>query len=575
MRWQELDSDHERERAAASDSAYTASVANSLIGRSIWGRLRLRHLLRQRELLRHPQALPDQQLTRRRPLYLVALLLILAALLTQYALLLVCGLLTLGIAIVPELWYRFGLRELVITREIESERASFGSVVTMPLTVENRKLLPLPVVEMDDTLPEALTVLGARLGIAARPGSAELTRGLRLWAYQRVRRRYYMRTIQRGAYTLGPTVVRVSDPFGILTREATFDTTRTLLAHPLIAPLERFGLTPRAIFGDQAARLRLLEDPLRVVGIREYAPGDDPRRVHWKATARHGTLQSKLLDPSTQRTLLIALDVRTFNRAQLGYDPDLVELGISVAASVAAWATERGYAVGLISNGTLSTITDAVERRPTQPSHIANTPAPSLPRLRLEPAARPEQLTLMLDSLARLQFYGGAPMGPLLMREMRSLPSGATVVYVGLESLVEVPTLAALRRAQSSGHAVSLALTTRDSDDPFADADGAHNLNAISLPIHYVGGRARWRTLVTEALGELPPRKATDIPNDEHLAAERKLIASQRQARAARRPTRKDDESHAQSDQQRHGDDEGERASAPEPSALALRRATE
>ena len=79
-----------------------------------------------------------------------------------------------------------------------------------------------------------------------------------------------------------------------------------------------------------------------------------------------GALQSKLLDPSTQRTLLIALDVRTFNRAQLGYDPDLAELGIAVAASVAAWATERGYAVGLISNGAISNITPERAGRPTK-----------------------------------------------------------------------------------------------------------------------------------------------------------------------------------------------------------------
>ena len=566
----------DREREASSASAYTASVANSLVGRSMWGRMRMRQLLRLRELPARPKTLPDPQLTQRRPLYIIALLLILVGFLTQYALLLVCGLLVLGIAAVPELWYRFGLRGLVITREIESARASFGSVVTVPLTVENRKLLPLPMVETEDTFPEALTVLGVRLGVSSKPGSADLTRSLRLWAYQRVRRRYYLRAIQRGAYALGPTVVRVTDPFGILAREGAFDTTRMLLTHPLIAPLERFGLTPRAIFGDHASRLRLLEDPLRVAGIREYSPGDDPRRVHWKATARLGTLQSKLLDPSTQRTLLIALDVRTFNRAQLGYDPDLAELGISVAASVAAWATERGYAVGLIANGTFSTIGIDTKRLPSPPTPSAGiAAAPTLPRLRLEPAARPEQLTLILDSLARLQLYGGAPMGPLLMHEMRSLPSGATLVYVGLESLVDVPTIAALRRAQSSGHAVSLVLTTRDDDDPFAEPDGARNLNATSLPAHYVGGRARWRALVAEALGDLPPRRAIEIPSDEHLAAERKLIASQRQARVARRASRKDDESHAQSDQQRHDSGGGERASAPESPALALRRASE
>jgi uncharacterized protein (DUF58 family) len=541
-----------------------------MLGRNIWGRLSMRQLLRIRDFVRNGRTAPDLNLTQRRPLYIIALLLLLTSLFTQYALLFICGLLLLGIAIVPELWYRFGLRGLVVTREMESGRVGFGQMMTVPLMVENRKLLPLPMVETIDEFPEALTVLGARLGLSTRPGSALLARGLRLWTYQRVRRRYYVRAIQRGAYNVGPTLVRVTDPFGILTREETYETRRALLVHPLIAPLERFDLTPRAIFGDHASRLRLLEDPLRVAGIREYAPGDDPRRVHWKATARMGVLQSKLLDPSTQRTLLIALDVRTFNRAQLGYDPDLAELGIAVAASVAAWATERSFAVGLIANGAISNITPETDGRPPLPQAAPSGAALALPRLRLEPAARPEQLTLILDSLARVMLFGGTSMGPLLTEEMRSAPTGATLVYVGLESLVDVGTMIALRRIQATGHAVSLVLTARDNDDPFIVADEAHNLHAAGLPIHYVGGRLRWRGLVAEALDGLPPRRATDAPNEEHLDIERRLIARQRQARADWRERRKSEESHAEPEQQRRDEDDDGQPDAPHPPALAL-----
>jgi len=496
----------------------------------------------------------------------MALLLILASLLTHYALLLVCGLLVLGIAFVPELWYRFGLRGLVVTRETENVRAAFGSVITDTLIAENSKLLPLPMVETEDDLPEPLPVLGARLGLSNRPGSARLTRGLRLWAFQRVRRHQYVRTVQRGVYTLGPTIVRVTDPFGILTREASFDTRRVLLAHPLVAPLDRFGLSPQAIFGDHAARVRLLEDPMRVAGIREYMQGDDPRRVHWKATARLGSLQSKLLDPSTQRALIIALDVRTFSRAQMGYDPDLAELGIATAASVAAWAMEHRYAVGLISNGVFSNVAPDHDGRPL-PTH-SGSGGLDLPRLRLEPAAHPEQLTRVLDSLARLVLFGGAPMAPLLVHEMRSAPAGAMLVYVGLDSLVDVAAIVALRRVQMSGHAVSLVLTARDADDPFAELDGSRELQGTTLPTHYIGGRARWQAMLAEALGELPARQATDMPSDEQLVVERRLIAEQRQARTARRGRRKDDESHAEPDQERR-DDEATQSDAP-PAALAL-----
>ncbi len=556
----------ERDAEGPGVSTYSASVANSLLGRGILGRLGIRHLMSLRDRARNRPG-PDLQLTQRRPLYIIALLLIITSVLTQYALIFVCALLLLGIAIVPELWYRYGLRGLVVSREQPTSRASFGSVVTTTLQVENRKLLPLPMVETIDELPEQLTVLGLRLGLSTRPGSALLARGLRLWTYQRVRRRYYLRAVQRGAYILGPTVARVTDPFGILTREVTCDTSRALLVHPLVAPLERFGLSPRALFGDHASRRRLLEDPLRVTGVREYMAGDDPRRIHWKATARLGALQSKTLDPATQRTLLIALDVRTFSQAQLGYDPELAELGVAVAGSVAAWAIQRGYAVGLIANGAFSDVTPQRDGRPATPTS-ASIGVPELPRLRLEPAARPEQLTQILDSLARVRLFGGAPMAALLTSEMRLAPTGATLVYVGLESLVDVPTMIALRRAQASGHEVALVLTERKGDDPFAEMSEQHNLHAAGVPIHYVGGRARWQALVTEALGDLPPRTASDLLNDDHLAAERALILEYRQANMPRQQQRKEDEDGAVAATGRP-DDTGQPSKPPLSPALA------
>lgn len=475
---------------------------------------------------------PDDRLERRRPLYVIAALLIGVSIWIQFPLLFVCGLLVLGIAAVPEIWYRFGLRGLTVSHEVESSRVSFGDVVTIPLTLENRSLLPLPMVESVDGFPEALPVLGLRLGHSTHTNVAALARTLRLWAYQRVRRRYYVRATQRGAFTFGPTWISVADPFGVITRNVSFDTERAVLVHPLVAPLERFGIEPRAIFGEHDSRVRLLEDPLRIAGVREYVPGDDPRRVHWKATARLGTLQSKVLDPSTQRTVIIALDVRTFNRAQLGWDPDLAEYGIAVAASVAAWAVRHGYTVGLIANGVFSSINPDAEGKLERQS--ATVRSADSPRLRLAPSARPEQLTRILDSLSRLIMFGGAPMGALLANEMRSAPSGASLVYVGLESLVDTTTLITLRRAAMNGHGVSLALTSREIGDPLGDADSSHGLHVTGFPIFRVGGRERWRALMTEALNDLPPRTALEAPNEAHLMTERELIRRKREERQER-----------------------------------------
>jgi uncharacterized protein (DUF58 family) len=463
----------------------------------------------------------DETLRARRPLYLVGALLILTSLLIQIPLVFVAGLLVLALAIVPELWYRYALRRLVAYLELATERAEIGDTVQVSLVIENRKALMLPYLEIETQFPDALPLMGHVLDMAPVSERALLRNIYSLWAYQRVVRRYRVKALTRGVYMFGPMRLRVSDPFGLLEREHTHSATATLIVHPLIVPLERFGLPAHAPFGERPAPRRLIEDPLRVAGIRPYQPGDERRRIHWKATARLGSLQSKILETSTRHTVLIFLDIRTFTQISKGYAPDLVELVISAAASVANWGLEQGYAVGLVSNGTLlapeldaltgdgrlvadDENTDTRERiaRAVARAGVAH-------RLRIAPSPRGEQLPRLLDGLARLLPYFGGPMQPLLAAEESSLPAGVTIVYIGAETLVDVPTIVALRRFKSMGRSVSLLLTTPDLAEGGA---GREDLFLADLDVHRIGGDAEWRSLSADALGPGPLRHASSSP---------------------------------------------------------------
>ncbi len=503
-----------------SDDAKTPPLSLGVYARS-WAAARAyREMGIMRRRARVRRLLADPSLGARRSLYLVAALLILAAILLGSALLLVAGLLVLAIAAVPEIWHAYGLRGLTFIRPLEVTRTSFASVVEAPLVVENRSLLPLPFVEATDNFPDDLPALGMTLDISPLPSRAELVQTMGMWAFQRLRRRFYIRASQRGVFTFGPTTIKVTDPFGLLTREETLATEQTLIVHPLIAPLDRFGLAPQAPFGDRASRVRLLEDPLRVSGVRQYMPGDDPRRIHWKATARTGTPQSKILDPSTQRTLMIALDIRTFKSVQMGYDPELSELAISAAASVAHWAFQDGYAVGLLSNGSLATMRD-----------MEAPQAGAAPRLRLAPSTRLEGLTQILDGLARLLPYNGASLASLLATERRTLPMGASLVYIGLDSMVDVPTLIALREIRARGRDVTLLLTSREGDADAEASDAGREVHASMLSAIYIGGRSAWRKLIKEALGDMSHRRASMPMAPDQLRNERALIAERRRRR--------------------------------------------
>lgn len=65
--------------------------------------------------------------------------------------------------------------------------------------------------------------------------------------------------------------------------------------------------------GEQPSRSSLFEEKSRVLGTRDYVPGDPFGQIHWKATARMNTLQSKVYERTTQLSWLFVIDISTSN----------------------------------------------------------------------------------------------------------------------------------------------------------------------------------------------------------------------------------------------------------------------
>jgi uncharacterized protein (DUF58 family) len=475
---------------------------------------------RLRRQLRHYAS--DENILSRRPWYLVGALLMLVSLALRDEILFVSGLAVILLGAIPEIWYRFCLSEVIVRRHLGLDRVRIGDEIAFTITIENRKILPLPRLDLEDDIPEDCRIISAVVRPSFKTGRATLTNAFSLWAMQRVTRRYQMRILERGAYTFGPMLLQSGDPLGVLNRQQVIEQPAYLLVHPLVMPLERFGLPARAPFGDLATTRRLLADPLRVAGVRDYTAGDDPRHIHWKATARTGALHTKVFEPSAHHTLTIFLDLRTFGRDDrlfghgqfVGVDHDLSELAISAAASVAAWGLEQRYAVGLCANGTMQTHDDLVWRPQAnadgEPGASnasgasgeaadagvtiggvrAITARRSAGRLRIPPASDSGQLLRLMDALARLVAFVPRPIGDIVVEETPRLPYGSTVVYVGAAQALGGEGVEVFSRLRSAGHSVTLLLT---GDTP---------LVTRRLPSLRLGGSVKWHELIRGALAE-------------------------------------------------------------------------
>ena len=424
-----------------------------------------------------------------RRLYYIPMAILFASIPFHLPLLVVIGLLILVIIATTDIWATYCLRQLRYQRQFSEQRALFGEQVTLSLSVENAKLLPLPWLEIEDTVPRALTMMGQKVRVSFVGDTAILENLFSARWYERVTRRYTLNCNARGVHKFGPTVVRSGDVFGFISNEEALANWQYLLVYPLVAPLTSFSLPSRHPFGDRRAPRRLLEDPSRVIGVRDYVYGDSLRRVHWKATARAMQLQSKIYEATTTYTMIIFLNINTLFDTVYGLQPELQELAICAAASVSDWAINEGFAVGLYANTLMFMPEEQVHSESTSENDeeqvIDATVTAQLKRRRihLPPATSEEQRKRIMDMLARIQPYFGSTLEDVIQAERTSLPAGATIVVI--TSSITDHLLDTLGRLKQSGHEVTI-LFVGDNPSP---------TRLAGLSIYPLGGKEAWRTL--------------------------------------------------------------------------------
>ncbi len=391
----------------------------------------------------------------------VTLALVLIGVLTQQTLILLAALLFFFTSGVARLWTRYALDRMEYKRSFSVNRAFFGETINLELGIANLKILPVPWLHIRDEVPEELTFLKGVTTPTHKPSRLTLPNFLSLGWYHRITRRYPIQCLRRGYFSFGPATIRSGDLFGFFNKQLTEEKIDRLLVYPRIVPLESLDIPSRNPFGDMKVRQHLFQDPVRVATIREYQPGDPLKHIHWKASARLRRLQSRVFEPTTAVDLSIFLDQTTGDDSFFGAPVQQeLETAVLVAASVASYAVNNGYRVGLYAN-----------------ELYANTRR----LMKLSPSDHPDQLTLVLEALAQVR---GLPFGGLdemLDREARSLPWDSTMVVISASP--QRSSMATLHRYRRAGRRVALILI----------GERAGRIQPKGIPVYHVSDQVYWR----------------------------------------------------------------------------------
>ena len=157
-------------------------------------------------------------------------------------------------------------------------------------------------------------------------------------------------TKTRGVFSVGPSEISVSDPLGIFKMKKIIGSTKTLLVYPKIHDLSGFDVKISKFEGDYKINKQAPVITPQVGAIRKYSPGDSLNRIHWKSTAKIGTLMSKEFELGKANNLWLLLDFE--QKSQSGFESESTDEYIaSIGASITNQFIKSKIPVGLITYG--------------------------------------------------------------------------------------------------------------------------------------------------------------------------------------------------------------------------------
>jgi uncharacterized protein (DUF58 family) len=248
--------------------------------------------------------------------------------------------LVLGMAGGTKLWAMMSLKGLKCRLAVDKRKMFAGEKLTLRIQVENGKLLPL------------LLQIKVPVDPSLHPSSTEtvLTKETSLLWYQRFHFQWELTARRRGVHQIGPLTIFAGDPFAFFSRRERAGDSYHILVYPRLVPLKSFPLPRHDFFGCPGAKSPV-NDPVYILGTRDYQPGQSARYIHWKASARHDILQEKVFEPTKQEKVLLVVDVEQFAAANARRN---FERTLEVVASLALKLDRGGHAVGLVTNGMLT-----------------------------------------------------------------------------------------------------------------------------------------------------------------------------------------------------------------------------
>jgi uncharacterized protein (DUF58 family) len=189
-------------------------------------------------------------------------------------------------------------------RRETAEKLSLGAENPVTIWVENFSHIPL-ILTLKDEFPQDFGVDREALALTVSPRSEGAVV-------------YKVLPPRRGDFAFGRLHFRYAGPLGLVQRQGRADLTQKVKVYPNLQEVGKYELLARRGRLEEVGfrRLRLKGEGRELESLRDYVPGDDFRRIHWKATARRGKPIAMEYEAEKNQRVFFLLDCGRMMTAQ-------------------------------------------------------------------------------------------------------------------------------------------------------------------------------------------------------------------------------------------------------------------
>lgn len=223
---------------------------------------------------------------------------------------------------------------VTVERRVSSERIPEDHTVAVDMLIKNESKTPCMVI-VRDTYPEGLQVLEGSTNYLAF-----------LESHSSKNLSTILSTDFRGHYLLAPPVALVTDELNLRQRDLQTTTkAQYLTVLPPIEDLSDFPMSSKASQPEIGTfRSGSVGIGTEFFGIRDYSPGDELRRINWKASARTDYLLSNEYEREHVTNIYLIVDLTSPLKEDLRW-------AVRASASIATYLLRTRNRLGLIVLG--------------------------------------------------------------------------------------------------------------------------------------------------------------------------------------------------------------------------------